>query len=201
MRLTKHVTVLSRPYVCGFIAAAIGVFCTSPQAAPLDLNFGELGPSFHDVGAIDAGVNVVRAGNITASGLTIGSAITFSVPVDLQIDRMTVEFLSYSRSGGALLSTTLLSPNSGYAAFPSAPTLNFEFDFQSLAIMDPSAVTTSFQVVQNPTAGGDVNHSYALRIYASSIAPAVPEPGTVALFAAGLGGLLVASRKRQKAPT
>ncbi|MBL8703045.1 MAG: hypothetical protein JNK67_31970 [Alphaproteobacteria bacterium] len=180
-------------------AVAVGAWSAAAHAAPLDLDFGELGPSFHDVGAIDAGVNVIRAGNITASGLTVGSSITYSIPVGLQVDQMTVEFLSYSRTSGALLSVRLLAPNEGHPILFGFPALNTEIDFQDLVIADPSEVTTTFEVIPHPSAGGGVNHAYALRIYASEIAADVPEPRSAAMLMAGMIGLIAAWRTKRHA--
>ena len=180
------------------VAAAVGAFSTAAQSTPLSLDFGDLGPFFENVGAIDTGVNVIRAGNRTPVIGTDG-AITFSVPAGLKVDGITLEFLSLERELGGLLQVGVLAPNDGDVFGVLAAPLNSELDFQNLAILDPSGVTVSFDVSTNPLGSGTVYHTFALRIYASQITSAVPEPESAALLLAGLIGLLVTSRKSQRA--
>jgi hypothetical protein len=173
-------------------------FCTVAQAVPINVDFGPNVTFIPNLGPIDAGVNVIRAGNFTASSNTVTSSVTFSVPVGVQVDQITVEFLSYQSLAGGLLSASVLSPNSGSGGFGSFPALNVELGFQNLAITNSSAVTTSFQVIQSSAAGSGVMHYYALRIYASNIPSNAPDSGTTVLMLAGALLALAAGQRRLK---
>jgi hypothetical protein len=180
-------------------AIAVGAFSAHVSAAPLDLDFGPWGPSIHDVGAVDVGVNVVRAGNRTATGLgTAPSRITFSVPDTLQVDRLTLTFTSFESIQGAFLKPTVMAPNS--AVFPLLGEHNVglgaERDFTSLSITNPGAVSVDFSRVSHPGWSTGVEHNYVLRVYVS----AIPEPAAAALFAAGLAALMVVAGQRRRGP-
>lgn len=177
------------------LALSILALGTKLQAAPLNLDLGPQGPSVHDVGAIDDGVNIVQFGNVTAGGIPVYSAMTFSVPEGLQVDRMTLTMLSFASSKGALLRVNLLTPNVGEVL-----SLLDESEFVGLEINDRAAVTVSFRVTPHPDFGGTVDAYWAVRIYAHAD-NAVPEPATGALLAAGVAGLLLTRRRHCRPDT
>jgi hypothetical protein len=173
----------------GILALAL---CTAAHAVPINVDFGAVTNVPHrNVGAIDAGVNVIKMGNFTASGSYDLSSITFSVPFGVQVDKITVAYLSYETMGGASLAGNLVAPNSGnIVGFTISPPLNTEFAFLNLSITDTSVVTASFKVNEGP-AGGRVGYYHAFRIYASTTPPTnAPDAGSTAvLFGLAMLGL------------
>lgn len=193
----RHLRAALQPPLRTALALGCLVFSAVVSADPLNLDFGPLGPSHHNAGAIDAGINLTKLGNGTAAGIPVGAAVTFSVPEGIRVDRMTFTYLSNSASLGPFLTQRLLAPNASSVTQLEAN--GTEVDFSGLAINEPASVAASFSVDRHPDFESAIDAYFPLRIDASPVASAVPEPAAVTMCAAGMAGLLLI-RRRQARP-
>jgi len=184
-------------YLSGSVAAIETINGGLGATTNLAANSTNLGGQLYDSQAIDSAITISYklATPVMSGGVTLSNLLTITIVPDAVGD---AGMVLVGQNGGTGATSTTSVPTTPAADY----TETFTSDFLNFAINDP--ITASYSLSSlNPMmligADGFLNSFTAddSGTFSSSLAPLlVPEPGSLAILAAGLAGLAFVSRRR-----